>query len=493
MTKRNKGPNHAASDTTSAPTDVGTNGPRMTGNSEDIQWYIARDGQQHGPLTDAEMRVFIDNGYLRPTDLIWRPGFTDWRAAPIVFPARPTPAGASPIAANPMPAPAAGNPYPGSRPEAASAATAAATNQINTAIASARPATSVTAPSGGPRTAASPANQRTSGELVTAGRTANPRRNGDQAAPGDAGDERRSGGKRLVLAALLLALIMGSTAYVVTHRNEIFRLVGIADKPDAPLPVVKAEATTTAALQSPGDAARPEPPPTQAAATAIATPAADHRDRLDSQLQKSRLWSYMKQSYPDWYNERVGEVAKLAQANKPERDLTRHMVEALVALRRRHAEYALKADTARLRSIASAFLTNLRSLSEAGPDVCYGFISQGEASAATIEIFHHPERSAALEAQAVAIFDAVAAGRSTPQAHDRPKKEDYDVLARELGKLGWSQADLQLFADPKALAKAEPARVCKMVRDWFKAHVSISDQSVQERLLFETLRPVVAG
>ncbi len=59
----------------------------MTGQQQpDIQWYIARDGKQHGPLSDVEMRTFVGQGHLKPTDLIWRPGFADWRPAPAVFP-----------------------------------------------------------------------------------------------------------------------------------------------------------------------------------------------------------------------------------------------------------------------------------------------------------------------------------------------------------------------------------------------------------------------
>lgn len=49
-------------------------------------WYIARDGKQHGPLSDIEMRTFVGHNYLRPTDLCWRPGMADWLSAPAVFP-----------------------------------------------------------------------------------------------------------------------------------------------------------------------------------------------------------------------------------------------------------------------------------------------------------------------------------------------------------------------------------------------------------------------
>jgi hypothetical protein len=93
----------------------------------------------------------------------------------------------------------------------------------------------------------------------------------------------------------------------------------------------------------------------------------------------------------------------------------------------------------------------------------------------------------------VAIVAAIAEGRKSPTTHSAPSKPDYDILATELGRLGWTQADMQLFADSKALAKASHERVCQMVQDWFTAHLAIQDTATQERLLFETLRPVVAG
>lgn len=476
----------------------------MTGSNAEIEWYIARDGQQHGPLSDAEMRLFVESGHLKATDLLWRVGFTDWRPAPLVFPPR---APAEPQARTQPPA-------------------AAQQAQQPTTASQAQPAQQPQQPA---RTAAGAVNP------VTAGLTQRPTANAANA--GGAGrkeprqelvpvanaqlardyeiEPRHGRGKVIALSVLLLALIGGAIGYVATHKNEIMKLAGLAKTADK-VPLVKAEPAVTSALKKP-ETSKPAPPapaavqPAAPATAATATPAAatpasppatpaaappaasGALAKIDAHYQKSRFWSYMKREYPEWYGQNVAQAAKLIDAQKPDRDATRHMIEAMVALRRKNAELALKADTAKLKSIASAFLDNLQSLSEKGPDACYGFISQGEVSPAAIDLFHQPQNAAALETQAMAIFEAIGAGQRTPTAHDRPKKEDYDVLAAQLGKLGWSQADLQLFADPKALAKAEPARVCQMVRDWFKAHVSIADQTVQERLLFETLRPVVSG
>jgi GYF domain 2 len=66
----------------------------MPAPSSQHQWYLARDGQQYGPLTDPELAKFVELGHLQPTDLLWREGFSDWRPALAVFPPQPA-AGAS--------------------------------------------------------------------------------------------------------------------------------------------------------------------------------------------------------------------------------------------------------------------------------------------------------------------------------------------------------------------------------------------------------------
>jgi hypothetical protein len=61
-----------------------------------MQWYLARDGQQFGPISDAELARFIELGHMQPNDLLWREGFPDWRPAMVVFPPRAQPAGPRP-------------------------------------------------------------------------------------------------------------------------------------------------------------------------------------------------------------------------------------------------------------------------------------------------------------------------------------------------------------------------------------------------------------
>ena len=64
---------------------------RMSQNEQDIEWFLARDGQRHGPISDIELRKFIELGHLKPTDLVWRQGFSNWEQAGIVFPVTAAP------------------------------------------------------------------------------------------------------------------------------------------------------------------------------------------------------------------------------------------------------------------------------------------------------------------------------------------------------------------------------------------------------------------
>jgi hypothetical protein len=60
--------------------------PIASMNARANQWYLFRDGQQHGPFTDADVANFARLGQLHANDLIWREGFANWRPALTVFP-----------------------------------------------------------------------------------------------------------------------------------------------------------------------------------------------------------------------------------------------------------------------------------------------------------------------------------------------------------------------------------------------------------------------
>jgi hypothetical protein len=63
----------------------------MMGNADEtrpdlpIKWYLARDGQQHGPISDRELSELHQSGQLRSSDLLWRDGWSGWAPAAAVF------------------------------------------------------------------------------------------------------------------------------------------------------------------------------------------------------------------------------------------------------------------------------------------------------------------------------------------------------------------------------------------------------------------------
>ncbi|HUT35737.1 MAG TPA: DUF4339 domain-containing protein [Planctomycetota bacterium] len=55
-------------------------------------WYVGQGGQQRGPLSEADLRAMIARGEVAPTDLVWKDGMAEWKAANAVPELRPAPA-----------------------------------------------------------------------------------------------------------------------------------------------------------------------------------------------------------------------------------------------------------------------------------------------------------------------------------------------------------------------------------------------------------------
>jgi hypothetical protein len=47
----------------------------------DVQWYYARNDQQFGPVSAAELKQLAEAGKLSPNDLLWREGMDAWTTA----------------------------------------------------------------------------------------------------------------------------------------------------------------------------------------------------------------------------------------------------------------------------------------------------------------------------------------------------------------------------------------------------------------------------
>lgn len=444
----------------------------MTAQTNDAQWYIARDGKQHGPLTDVEMRTFVGHSYLRPSDLLWRPGMADWQPAPQVFPQAfqqpaPTPAAPpvqqQPAAQRPQQGPAAFQPAP-----AQAAAQAALHGK----------------PQGPAHAPAGHGGQRPQGGQAPAGQ-GQPAPIVDDYSDGQFEEERpRKGFLRQAAIALAVVTIIGGGAYgIVKYKDALVGLV--SGPPKKPAPTVASEQPQSPAPNE--QPSLPEPEVTGPDASQIAGSA------IDARLQRVPLWTMLKKEYADWYINSVAGAEKLSADKKPQSEVTQALVQALVNLRRQNAQSALAASPEKLKAVASAFLENLRALQSQSVGACYGFISKGELSPAVVEIMQSPESATTLNSELAAIFEAASEGAKAPVKHESAGKADYDMLIAELTKLGWKDEDLQVFSNPRLLAKREPAQVCKMVQDWFSAHLAISDAAAQDRLLYETLKPVVSG
>ncbi len=447
----------------------------MSEQDTETQWYIARDGKQHGPLTEIEMRTFVAHNYLRATDLIWRPGWPEWQAATEAFAAAFQTAPTS------------------STPQNKSSAQASGRTSLNM------------------------------GAI-------------DYASGQSNAEPARSSRKRLVFAAVA-AVALGGAAYALSdYADPLLEIV--AGAPEKTVEVVAAPQTSgdapaaaaDAAPSSPAPAAtesspaptpqsittaavEPDsPPPTATDAAPAPTPAPDVQtaavappapapdappsiegSAIDAKLRKIPAWSLIKKDYPDWYIGHIAAAEKLAAEKRPESEIAMHLSQGLVTLRRQNSEKALAAGPDKLRRIATAFLDNLKSLRAQSVSACYGFISKGEVSPAVVQMMQTPESATALHAQIAAVFEAIAEGSKTPVKHEPAVKADYDILIKELGKLGWKEEDLQVFSNPRLLAKREPDRVCKMVQEWFVAHLAVPDLPARDRLLYETLKPVVSG
>ena len=389
-----------------------------------MQWYLARDGQQFGPISDAELGKFIELGHMQPNDLLWREGFPDWRPAMVVFPPRQQPAGP--------------RPNPQTRPNADSL-------QL-------RPDMDA------------PADARREGierEPVHGGRDEIER------------EPRRGRFTRVAMVLLVLVALGAVVWFALPYRDRLWGTIGSLSS----LATSDAHAVADRkSLQAPPLAGFTDSPET-----------------TDTKLQETALWRVIKREFPDWYNQRLTEASELARSSKDPAAIGQQMARRIMELRRQQVAHALAATLPRLKTVASTFYDNLVELRRHSTDACYGFISQGEANPAIVKMLQGSEHTALLQAQLTSVFEAIAEGRKQPRVYPQPQQPDYDKLAADLKKRGWTQADMQLFSSERALAQAAPDKVCQLVHDWFAAQLALDDGEAQMRLLVESLRPVVAG
>ena len=368
----------------------------MKPTDSEIVWYIAREGEQHGPLSDAEMQLFVKNGHLKPTDLVWNPEMADWQTAASVFPppAPPTPSPPPPPATPKVTSPATQGSYkhPAHHENVATTQglTPSPTLQVDpgTSAAAPNPNAHAMAPADPTHATLRPEPSLMAGADVGTHQPAPVE--GYEAEDEDDEQPRRRGRIGLLIGTVAVAAaIAGGGVVAFQNKDAILSYMNEPSKEAAP-PVVKAETNTkTAALEKPAVPKEPAPkatdsgiqevpgitvtvPPTQPVAPSANTSDSVPLETIDRNLQKSQLWRVIKTEFPDWYQERVQEISKLSNTAS-ETDLSKHLINKLVALRREHAKHALSSSAEHLQSIAGAFLANLKSLAGHSTDACYTF------------------------------------------------------------------------------------------------------------------------
>jgi len=426
----------------------------MAETAPKIEWYMARDSQQYGPVSEEELAKLLVLGHLRPTDLVWRQGFEDWQPAARVFSFPPPPGPSSPAMAR----------RPGT--EQHRAAPTRAEPQHQRPAATFDPAGAAGDTAG--LQAAEPAPRRRLDMRFAKNAWAAVR--AKMGAVTGRAKERAPASRlpRLLAPAVVVAALIGGGWFAIRSWDVMGRWLPLS-------------------AAGPGKAGRED------FNSSPFTSAGDSIEAIDEAFQQAPLWRRLKQSFPDWYAARVQDVHKLKAERRDDAEIARQLAKAIAELRRKHTAMALSASPDRLKGVARSFLKNLETLSKHSVEACYGFISQGEMNPAVLPLILSPQSVGALHRQLAAVFDAVADGQKSPQTHLPARRSDYDLLVQELTERGWSQADLTLFSNPQALGQATPTQVCKLVQEWFAAHIALKDPEAQTRLLVLSLRPVVGG
>lgn len=457
------------------------------------EWFLARDGQQYGPIGDAELARLKGEGQILPTDLLWRDGLDEWQPAARLLGIENQPPAAPPerqqdtaqaqqrassrqqaphgperqqqqqqyVPPSPSPDQAAAQQGQGWRAPAYQVPwQEPASGHGQHAAADDRAPAPRSAPARSVPVASEfeERGQREGRGSQKQGRAA-PRR------------QHRKGAGFGVLAArigalLFFVLTLGAAGwYAYPHREKITSVVAsvIPQREDASVRV----------------------PPMAGFNT--------DRGLTDEALQKALLWRTLKREFPDWYEKQIATAATLAGEQRSQAEIAGKLFGEIAELRRRNALNALSATTPRIKAIASTLANALTQLAETDVEQCYAVIAAGESGPKFFDMIQTPALTPLLQGHLVAIFEAIADGRRTPRVWPQPKESDFGSLVSELETLGWSQADLRLFSDNARLAAAPPAQVCRLITQWYQGQLRLKDPDLQLRLIVDALRPLLSG
>ena len=297
----------------------------------------------------------------------------------------------------------------------------------------------------------------------------------------------RSKAPRAVALLVGVAAMAGGGWYAAKNHGPAIKEFIASKTAGKSKPAAASATTATTAVSA------PEQKPAAAVPAALTPPPPEAVQAIEATLQKAGYWKIIASEFPDWYREKVDAAARLSAEGKSEAEVSKSLVQSLVELRRSQSEAALAASSETLKSLATAFKNTVTRMAKEGTPTCMAFIMSGESNDAVVPVITDPAKNAEVNAHLLAVFNAIVEGRKAATAHADPADGDYKLLVAELVKGGWTQAELELFADPKGASRTTPERYCQMMQDFFAAHLSIPDAAVQDRLLHRTLKLVVAG
>jgi hypothetical protein len=81
-------------------------------------WFIARDGKEHGPITELEFRKLVELGHLKDTDFVWHDGAADWMPGAQFLRGRPGEGPVAPVQREPARPESVGRPMSDALPMA---------------------------------------------------------------------------------------------------------------------------------------------------------------------------------------------------------------------------------------------------------------------------------------------------------------------------------------------------------------------------------------
>ncbi|HFB2048503.1 MAG: DUF4339 domain-containing protein [Hyphomicrobiaceae bacterium] len=455
-----------------------------------IEWYLARNGQQHGPLSDAELNKFRELGHLKPDDLVWRAGFPEWRTADDVFPEYQSGAATLLSAETEEPndfsvdATPEMQYYLEKQTESLDGISKSRlgsqdyNQHLNSVEKSDEPVLQIQQ---NLESATAQYRRRTG---IRSCQESSTQPINQEEFHNDCKYERSVKNQILIIIVITtLAIAILSSWYINSNQIPIIKI--ITDF------IHKSYLHVHTTVNAPAG--------TTIKSVTVEIPTTETYEKnilgIEPRLTilSEKFWSDMRAHDGVWAGEQEQLLAKLRSNGRPELERLEFVVSALVSWRRRNADKILTTEPYYLRQIAQTFADNLRYLQNQDVKACYGFISQGELSPSVLTLYNNATHLTVLGAQIEAIIAAAENRGQNSESYSEPSEDDFKVMTKLLSNRGWTQGDVNLFSNPAALSVAPEATVCRLVSEWFEVQLQVSSTDRQMRLLAASLSPVIRG